>query len=309
MHGTVEVRASRNGQASPHGPPRFLIECVRLAMRLKAYSDLGSVCRQVARIMFPQEDITQMRFPSGEEVRQMIIKLDMVYMLSGRRLLVMPIRVRFYLSPDSSPQLKNDYLCIVEEVLKRKLPIDLGGDNFAPFKGVEYERRTKPSMTMPRSETSVAAKTHRMVHACTLESGSEHLFTYRHCVYGFLSDQGPAERGMRSSPVGTAPAQVVAEALQGLRNGVIRLDDEIAKNLMLFPNALEQIGSNHVSFNELNNALRNVPEWAGYKKGVTAMAKVTTDPSYKEVLLQTCFKDAPGEERATLHRANRNLVN
>ena len=164
-------------------------------------------------------------------------------------------------------------------------------------------------MTMPRGETSVAAKTHRMVHACTLESGSEHLFTYRQCVYGYLSDQGPGERKMRTSPVGTAPAEVVAETLQGLRNGVIRLDDEIAKNLMLFPNALEQIGSNHVIFNELNNALGSVPEWAGYKKGVTAMAKVTTDPSYKEVLLQTCFKDAPREERATLHRANRNLVN
>ena len=65
----------------------------------------------------------------------MITKLDMIYMLSRRRLFVMPIRLRFYLSPDSSPQLKNDYLCIVEEVLIRKLPIDLGGDNFDPVNG------------------------------------------------------------------------------------------------------------------------------------------------------------------------------
>jgi hypothetical protein len=241
--------------------PLFEIHCGMLGFTMSNMKDLGKVCRLVGRIITPDLDLSTQRFPNFEQVRQYIIKLDLLHSLSRRRLFDdSTIKVFRYISPDSSPQGMYDFLCCTEELLIRTVPFVMP-DPFDAFKGFRWELRSLPCTTIARQESSTMVKTSRLAHVAVLESGPEHLWDWRISVLGFLSDQG-TERGIRSAPFGAK--EEVDAALGALRAGLLHTFEPEAKNIVFLPNALDQAGIFHVLFNAVEEAFTEIDAWKLY---------------------------------------------
>ena len=151
--------------------PLFLVECARLALFLQNCADLRKVCRNVARIVCPEKDLGNMEFPGTALTRDHIVKLDLLYMLSRRKLFEDSGTRRCRgLNPDSSPQLGFEFLCCVEELMERDLPISIPQEGFSPWAGSKWTRRALPTTTVARGRTGVATKVDRISHAATLET-------------------------------------------------------------------------------------------------------------------------------------------
>ena len=103
--------------------PLFQIHVARLAFELPCCSKIPTVCKIVARMVCPEKDISQMKYPTKEQVRLCIIKLDVLLALRQRRVFTMAgIRVARFLSPGSSPQVGYDYVNCLEERMIRPWP-------------------------------------------------------------------------------------------------------------------------------------------------------------------------------------------
>ena len=134
--------------------PVFQIESVRLAWHLNCVKDVGDVCRLAARIVAPQLDVSNQPFLNSESMRDAIIKLDLIHMLSCRvfrRPLDPAFRTARYLMADSSPQGRWDYFCCVEEIMRRPLPLVVTID-MDPFYSFTWERRSLPVQTIGRKK-------------------------------------------------------------------------------------------------------------------------------------------------------------
>ena len=101
-----------------------------MALFLQNTEDLRKVCRNVARIVCPEKQLGNMEFPGLSHTRNLAVKLDLLYMLSRRKLFEDSGTRRCRgLNPDSSPQIGFEFLCCVEELMERSLPISIpGGD-------------------------------------------------------------------------------------------------------------------------------------------------------------------------------------
>ena len=126
--------------------PLFRIEVARLALELPSCTgyNIKKICHIVARMVCPEKDISHMIFPSTEQVRQSLIKMDVLLSLRQRRLFTMAgIRVGRFMAPDSSPQGHYDYINVLEERMIRPWrPSIPAAENFGPFGGFQWERHT-----------------------------------------------------------------------------------------------------------------------------------------------------------------------
>ena len=171
-----------------------------MAFCLSSTADIEKVCRLAARIVCPERDLSALKFPNKEQVRQILVKLDLMHSFS-RRVFMKPsdseCRVRRYLSSDSSPQGHWDFFCTTEELLVRTVPIQTfcSSQDFSPLVGFHWIKRSLPLMTIGRGESSTAKKVACLSHAIILENGMHNLAKYRDEVKIFLSDQGTVPAG------------------------------------------------------------------------------------------------------------------
>ena len=149
-------------------------------------------------------------------------------------------------------------------------------------------------------------KVNRLVDALLLEYGQENIWGYRLETKGWLSDQGAGERGIPKSPFGDQTE--IAAVVHALKKGDVHLHAARVKNLTLFMNSLEQPGALHINYNALENAFLKISEWPEYSENLKAVAKVLGDPSYKEMLLEGIFKDAPRSDLSYIHKFPNGLV-
>ena len=231
--------------------PVFEIECARLSFSLANAASVPQICKTVARIVCPEKDLSNLKFPNKELIRQHVIRLDMIHCLWNRLLIRRPDKrtVRF-LSPDSSPQNNYEYLCIAEERMTRPCPVvvDVGAPGFNGLGGFEWERRNLPVQTFGRGEGSVATKVARTAHAAILECGQDMLWTFRQSIKGFVADQG-AERNMAKAPFGDR--QAVSTVINDLKHRRLHLSDERARDILFFPYSMDHNDLMHIFFNAL----------------------------------------------------------
>ena len=263
-----------------------------------------------ARIVCPDICVQRLPFLNFQGLRDSVIKLGMMHMLSSRvfRCPLDPeFRTARYLTADSSPQGRYDYFCCVEEVMRRPLPLQISIHQ-DPFSGFSWDRRSLPVQTIGRKKGSVAVKVNRLVDALLLEYGHENIWGYRLEMKGWLSDQGVGERGIPKSPFGGSDE--IAAVVHALKDGTLHLHNPRVKDLTLFMNCLEQPGALHIMYNALENAFLKIGEWGEYVENLRAVAKVLGDPppSYKEMLLEGACKSAFKEERSHIHRFPNGLV-
>ena len=194
----------------------FQLECARLGLKLTNLNLLSDVARMVARMVCPEKDLSTMVFPQAQYLREFVVKMDLLHMLSCRLVYTEEPRVRVarFISPDSSPQGQWDFFCVAEERMTRPASFSIDPENLDPFGGFTWVRRSMVVTTMNKARTSGAMKLQRLAHAAALEAGAENLWAWRNQVKGFLSDQG-TERGICSAPFGAADE--VADVLKALK--------------------------------------------------------------------------------------------
>ena len=184
-----DQRGWKRDDAHKHWGPRFDIAVVRLV------HTSGGSCREArewlrdaADVIAPDLDLETMAFPSGEQVRLNMIKLDCVCMLWEREWARnCKSRVCRNVNPDSGPQKGWDFFAVIEERFIWDVP---GWDPLAiPLGGFTWIRRRLPSTIVARGQGSTAQKTMKMVHAVVLEIGEDGLWPWRCSVKNFLSDQ------------------------------------------------------------------------------------------------------------------------
>jgi hypothetical protein len=90
--------------------------------------------------------------------------------------------------------------------------------------------------------------------------------------------------------------------LDALKEGSLQFFDPEAQGLMFLHRALQQRGNLHIIFNALKDAFTSIPEWKTMETLLKAVAKMCGEFSYKERLLERCFKRAPRHARYLLHR-------
>jgi hypothetical protein len=288
--------------------PTFEIECVQLAWHLNNISDIESVCVRAARIMMPDLDTTVFPFLKFEAVRESIVKLDLMHMLP-RRVFCKPLDPRYrtmrQICPDSSPQGNYDYLCMIEELMRRPLPLDISID-MDPLAGFMWELRSTPLQTIGKKHSSVAAKLNRVIASVTMENGPENMTGWRLEVKGFLPDQGSGERGIPKAPYGS-PDDVM-DVLRDIKHFGLTLDSDRVQNMTFLMNSLDQPGALHLFGNATEHALKSVDEWSDYELKLSAVAKALGEPDNKKLLLATIFRDARSDERHCIHKFPNGIV-
>ena len=282
--------------------PAFMLECVRLAWFLQSTRSLEEVCQCAARVIAPDMDTIRFPFPSFTVLRQCVIKLDLLRSLS-RRHFYCPgdpkYRTARSLSPDSSPQRHKDYFAIVEEIMRRRMPIVVTIED-DPFGGFEWQRRSLMTQCFGRRHSTTASKVNRFVDSIIFENSVGHMGAYRDGVKNFLRGQGSTERNIPRSPFGSQDE--IQTTLSALRRGDLHLHQPKARELTLLWNAFDQPGVWHILYNPLKNKLKALPEWKKFEQQLKALVKVHCDESYKKLLLETMYKDALRNERHTIHR-------
>ena len=147
----------------------FDIQCARLAYDLTRLSELKRVCKRVARIVCPEKDINAMSFPSAEQIRLNMIKLDMMHSLRRRQIWSMDnTRISIGLSPDKSPQAGYEYLCSITDTFFVELPLNTG-DGFNPL-AVRWERRSQQCTVVGQGEATAALTVANLGHVALSSS-------------------------------------------------------------------------------------------------------------------------------------------
>lgn len=268
---------------------RFMTECCRLAFMLGNLEKLEEVCRRAAFIVFPGQNIDAKKFPTREQIRLAVIKLDFLHSLSRRRLFLPGApHVSRHLGMDASPQGNWDYNCVTEELMVRyrfAIPVP-----FNPWEGFEWVRRSLPVSTNARGKTKTCNKKLRAFNSIVIEAGDENFPTYRTQSKTYLRYQAGAERNIMHGTVGNR--QLVKDVLQAVRAGNMNMADDLVKDILLLPDAMEQFDCFHVLYNALKRALESLPEWEEFLELLKAICKVLGEKSYKEVCMKTWFKKA-----------------
>ena len=286
--------------------PNFEIECCRLLWLLQNIRSLPEVIEIAASIVNPGIDTSKIPFPSLRCLRDSMVKLDLLHMLSRRefyRPLNPLIRCSRYLSPDSSPQGKGkgkfDYFCIIEEMMRRELPLRITL-TMDPFGGFTWIRRSMPYQTIGRERGSVAVKLNRTVDSVLLENAVDDFWGYRLEVKGSYMDQGSGERGIPKAPVGGRDE--VGNMLTALKKGELHLHQPAARNMAFLPNSVDVSGTLHIHGNALESALKRIPEWPDYDMKLRAFVKYNGEGSYKALALETVYVNASSAERVCIHQ-------
>ena len=319
-----EVRAEARGVAGAKARwnPKSLrlspyqeIQMVRLNFCLQSAKDIPAVVNCVALFLEPKlgpfdpETFQQMlaSVPGKFKLQSLMLRLDWLHMYHRRCLMAEQAccpctSVSRFLSMDASPQGGYEYLAMTEEVLVRKLPVVPPAD---PFKGFSHEFRLMPVMTLARGEARTFVKAQRLKSAIILEAGEPHFQLYRKQVKGWVSDQG-TERLIPEWPVGdeatmkSLAASLKEEAtLENLAAGT--------SEAFLF-NSTKHPGILHVLFNSLEECCKGCPRWDTVEKQVSAVSRLLTNRSYKEIVVSVMMKHASPEHRRIVQRYHGELL-
>lgn len=190
------------------------------------------------------------------------------------------------LSPDSSPILKTDYFCIVEERFTLPVPF-IVTEGFDPMRGFDWCQRSLICLQQARGKSKTENKVYLLSHALQVENRC--LDTMRSEIKGFLVDQGSAEKKIRKHAWGTATE--IRDVGHAIKAGTLKLSDARARQTMFLHNAFEQPAIFHVLFNPLQEGFEKLAEWNLYIVQLRAICKSIGEPSYKEVHLEVTFKD------------------
>ena len=283
------------------------IQMVRLGFAMQNSADMPLVIKCVARFLDPMaggfsEDTLQKALasvPGKFQVHSHMMRLDWLHMFHRQCLMAEQascenIAVSRYLSMDASPQGGYEYLAMTEEVIVRALPITPPAN---PWAGFQHEFRTMPVMTLARGETRTFVKAQRLRSAIILENGEANFQAYRKQVKGWISDQG-TERGIPEWPVGEESSMKSLAA--SLREGVS--GDALAAGTgeaFLF-NSCKHPGVLHVLFNSLEECCKACPRWDVVEKQVSAVSKLLTNRSYREIVVSVMMKHATAQQKRTV---------
>ncbi|CAE7370089.1 TOP2 [Symbiodinium sp. CCMP2592] len=291
------------------------IQIVRLNFAMQNAKDIPVVVSCVARFLEPKlgpfdpEALQQMleSVPGKYKLHTQMLRLDWLHMhhrrcLMAEQALCSHTSVSRFLSMDASPQGGYEYLAMTEEVLVRKLPFMPPAD---PFKGFSHEFRLMPVMTLARGEARTFVKAQRLKSAIILEAGEPHFQLYRKQVKGWVSDQG-TERLIPEWPIGDEAAM---KSLAASLKEEATLENLAAgtSEAFLF-NSLKHPGIIHVLFNSLEECCKGCPRWDAVEKQVSAVSKLLTNRSYKEIVVSVMLKHASGEHRRIVQRYHGELL-
>ncbi|CAE7834962.1 TOP2 [Symbiodinium sp. CCMP2592] len=291
------------------------IQIVRLNFAMQNAKDIPVVVSCVARFLEPKlgpfdpEALQQMleSVPGKYKLHTQMLRLDWLHMhhrrcLMAEQALCSHTSVSRFLSMDASPQGGYEYLAMTEEVLVRKLPFMPPAD---PFKGFSHEFRLMPVMTLARGEARTFVKAQRLKSAIILEAGEPHFQLYRKQVKGWVSDQG-TERLIPEWPIGDEAAM---KSLAASLKEEATLENLAAgtSEAFLF-NSLKHPGILHVLFNSLEECCKGCPRWDAVEKQVSAVSKLLTNRSYKEIVVSVMLKHASGEHRRIVQRYHGELL-
>ena len=272
----------------------------RLAFMLSNSGELKQVTSLVARIICPELDVSTVSVPTKRQVRELLLKLDLLHALS-RRAFSCPgessVRRARYLSADSSPQGNYDFFCVTEEILTYRFTPGSSSDDtgFDPWGGFEHEFRSLLCVTLGRGETRAAKKVQALMHLLNAEyncTGDALLLPYRAEVRGFLSDQG-TEKLLCAFPVGKYE-DIEAAAVEVEKQSVgPSSSDGSSSRFPLFYDAFEQAGILHIVFNALEDAVTSLDFWPRFQKQLSAVTKLLGTKSYRDVVLNKMMSSAP----------------
>ena len=289
-----------------HLAPMQEIHVLRLNFALQNARDLPVVVNSVARFLAPitgDLDPTKLEqalcsVPSKDRIRRNMLKLDMLHMFWRRTcmedLLRRNVRVARFLSMDASPQGGYEYLAMTEEIMQREQPFQVPD---SPWAGFEHEVRTLPIMTLARGETRTFVKAQRLKHAICLENSVSNLEAYRSQVKGWVSDQG-TEKGIPNHPLGgSARMQGLTSSLQEEAT----LEGLVASTRETFLwNSFSHPGMLHIMFNALEESCKGCPRWEHFEKQLSAVSKLLTNRSFREVVLHRMMSEATRAEKKTV---------
>lgn len=284
----------------------FQIDTVRMAWYLGSNQSLAEVLQISAALIAPGLDIETVPLPNYCYLRRLIIKLDLMHSLT-RRIFYRPkspeFRTARYLSPDGTIQGHRNYYCMLEELLMHPHPIQVNLST-CPFSDHMYQRRSMITQTTARRMGSNAIKIDKVAHMVLVENGQDNMWNYRCEVKGFLGDQ--AERGIPKGPFGDESE--IKNVCASLKRGTLQFFEPRAKSICFFMNALDQPGSWHLFYNPIETAWTSLAEFKEMDTLTKAVVRVLGEMSYKELLLETTFKDAEGWEREIIHKFTGTIV-
>ena len=283
------------------------IQIVRLNFAMQNSADMPLVVTCVARFLEPlaggvsQETLQKVlaSVPGRFQIQTHMLRLDWLHMFHRQCLMAEQvgrenIAVSRYLSVDASPQGGYEYLAMTEEVIVRALPIAPPAN---PWAGFQHEFRTMPVMTLARGETRTFVKAQRLRSAIILENGEANFQLYRKQVKGWISDQG-TERRIPEWPMGEESSmKSLAASLREEVSG-----DALAAGTgeaFLF-NSCKHPGVLHVLFNSLEECCKACPRWDVVEKQVSAVSKLLTDRSYREIVVSVMMKHATAQQKRTV---------
>ena len=163
------------------------------------------------------------------------------------------------------------------------------GEKFNPLACFTYTPRSMVCLTQARGQTQTETKVGLMAQSLVLENSN--LTNARASVRGYLADQGAAEKkGVRH--VFGDPDEIAA-VTKRLKSKEISLHSEECRNICFLWNALEVPGVFHIIYNPVQASFEGVDEWNSYFPQLKGICKSLGEPSYKEVHLETTFKDLP----------------
>ena len=299
------AHAARYGRDTETLSPMQEIQMVRLNFSLQNSSEIVTAVQCVARFLEPitgamAPELLQralLSVPGRGKLRSGMIRLDMLHMLYRRSVMQKQVRchnvsVSRYLSMDASPQCGYEYLAMTEEILTRASPTVAAAD---PWSGFEHTFRTMPVMTLARGETRTYVKAQRLRSAIILENGQDHFDVYRRQVKGWVSDQG-TEKGIPHWPMGNG--QRMNELVAGLQEPGAGVEAVVQGTAEAFlPNSFSHPGMLHILFNSLEETCKSCPRWDQVEKQVSAVSKLLTNRSFREVVLSKMMAEAPWQDK------------
>jgi hypothetical protein len=295
--------------------PLLRLHCVRIMTFLKTANDLQAVCRLAAEITFPAETLpADFEFPSREQLRLDLIKLDMLQMKFQRELIKkqkLTHRTARHVSPDGSPLGRQHFFCVREERMVRRLGFAGMPERGFPFGGFTWVRRIMPLCTYGHKSSHTGTKLFLMSHTAYLEAGEE-LPTWREQTVGFTSDQARSEKKISDCPfgpvgLGSEGTDALRTRLERLARGTVDIADPLQADVPFLPNALEDAGHQHIIANAIEESLKSVPEWKEYEPRLRAWAYIFGTPDEKETMLEM-FAGSERYYRMLIHRFSTRLL-
>ena len=261
--------ADDDGQNDDDYTLEQMVAAVKLSHQIKDQEQFESAVMNAAAFAGLSLEDRKLRIPVRTTLYRWRILMDEMVMLY-RRLSWSRDMYKdsfFQLGADTSPQLNEDYLVLREDVLTVRRWSDWQNN---PLSCLTVEQRTKLLTTVGWGEKALIKLHARVTHACVVESGMEHINSYRPRMRQGYADQG-TEAGLWSLP-NILDVHGTRDVIQDIETGRISLDSIEASHGRMWPNAWEIPGFLHILWNALKKAVMSMPPWKELEVAFRAIA-------------------------------------